>query len=45
VGRGLALEIESFLVPLELDRADRGVPFGAQVMDAACGKCITLGAV
>jgi hypothetical protein len=30
VGRGWALEIESFLVPVKWHRADRRVPFGAQ---------------
>jgi hypothetical protein len=29
-GGGLALEIESFLSPYEMARADRRVPFGAQ---------------
>jgi hypothetical protein len=30
IGRGLALEIESFLGPVKWHRADRQVPFGAQ---------------
>jgi hypothetical protein len=30
VGGGWALEIESFLGPMKLNRADRRVPFGAQ---------------
>jgi hypothetical protein len=43
VGRGWALEIETFLDPVKWHRAVRRVPFGAQAMDLPALKALLTG--
>ncbi len=43
VGGGWALELPSFLGPVKWHRADRRVPFGAQVMDMHASKTLCTG--